>query len=123
MDDLKPAKPVSSNTSTTPTHSDDVSVHTVTTTASSDQSWADDMDEGRDPNCILSDIGSIQMPPTTWVPSSDVLEAPPSGDPEPNAPSAECDPDAPRAQIDTGAFATCTGNKNLLHDYKEFSPD
>ena len=32
------------------------------------------------------------------------------------------DPDAIRAQIDTGAFVTCTNQRHMLHDYREFSP-
>ena len=35
--------------------------------------------------------------------------------------TVDFDPDAKRAQIDTGAFATVTGDKQLVHDYKEFS--
>ena len=30
------------------------------------------------------------------------------------------DPDAKRAQIDTGAFATVTGDIQLVHNYREF---
>ena len=32
------------------------------------------------------------------------------------------DETVPRAQLDTGAFASCTNQKHLLHDYKVFSP-
>ena len=32
------------------------------------------------------------------------------------------DPDAVRAQIDSGAFTSCTDQKHMLHDYRDFSP-
>lgn len=33
----------------------------------------------------------------------------------------EFDPDAKRAQVDTGAFATVTGDRQLVHGYPEFN--
>ena len=36
-------------------------------------------------------------------------------------PIVDDDPDAIRAQIDSGAFASCTDQLHMLHDYKEFS--
>lgn len=33
------------------------------------------------------------------------------------------DLEGPRAQIDTGAFVSCTDQKNLLHNYQEFGPE
>ena len=32
-------------------------------------------------------------------------------------------PDEHRAQMDSGAFATCTNQQHLLHNYREFGPD
>jgi len=36
-------------------------------------------------------------------------------------PTVDDDPDAIRAQIDSGAFASCTDQKHMLHDYREFN--
>ena len=60
-----------------------------------------------------------------WTPSPDVRADvedfcdPPEPEAQPDL--TDFDPDAIRAQIDTGAFATCTDQLHMLHDYKEFT--
>lgn len=83
----------------------------------------DALEEGRDETEILSSINAIDIHRVQWTPSSDVRTEEPKGPPEPGSDPnlTDFDPDAIRAQINTGAFATCTDQLHMLHDYQEFN--
>ena len=88
----------------------------------SDDDPEEDDDQGREDITVLSSINSINISPSNFTPSHDVIE-----DTEDLHVSSvqlgegKHDPDAIRAQIDTGAFATCTDQLKMLHSYKAFT--
>ena len=115
--------------------------------ANADESESDDDDEDDDVYQLYSHVRSISIELNAVnvrhrfdTESYDVLSASPEDDDWSACSSnssaigsideewtKEChddfedDPDAVRAQVDTGAFASVTDKKHMLHDYREFS--
>jgi hypothetical protein len=72
---------------------------------------------------ILSPLNSIDIPVVTITHLNDVDDGESIANPEPGAPPPDdSDANVPRAQIDTGAFASCTDQLHLLHNYGGHSP-
>ena len=83
-------------------------------------------DPGRDSAFSLQDAGrainSILIPDISWTPDADITT---DFDDLPinyvDTIQEEDEPHVMRAQIDTGAFASCTDQLHLLHDYEPFT--
>ena len=72
--------------------------------------------EGRDDIYEMSPINAVDIHRMMWTPSADV-----QAESEETKCPLDDDPDAIRAQIDTGAHVSCTDQKHMLHDYREFT--
>ena len=95
----------------------------VETVTDDDDDDPDFQDQGRDD--FAHSINSVHISEPVFTPSADVFNDDTvllqNVNTEPHAPCFDDDPDALRAQIDSGAFASCTDQLHMLHDYREFS--
>lgn len=73
----------------------------------------------------LSSIGAIRIDPPAWTTTDDIYceaDGLPFGSMEISpSPTFIAANDAIHAHLDTAAFATCTDQLHMLHDYKNFS--